>query len=102
MVDRTTMLAYPSLAAHQRVCEACYHALLADDESIPVPRRRNSESSIMLDCPVCGRALEHLHDRSSQELHVKDCIEHVESGGTKVAGLRYIGKNPFIISNRWY
>ena len=81
-----------------RVCDSCYGLVRgthlesnASSHSQTTVRRRNSDASIMLDCPVCGLHLDEISDRASQEDHVKECLESVAIGQARISGVRYVG-----------
>lgn len=49
----------------------------------------DSEASELSDCPVCGVVLSELGERSAQEAHVQDCLDHSQ-GAIRTNG-RYLG-----------
>ncbi|KAI8138727.1 FYVE zinc finger-domain-containing protein [Fennellomyces sp. T-0311] len=64
----------------QRVCDACFNVL-------------SRPSSIMMECPVCGKGLDEFGSAQQQERHVQTCLN--ANTPTALTGIRYVARTPF-------
>ena len=94
-----------STSPFYRVCDSCYRtfdlhnrqrsgstaASINSTSSMSRQRRRDSSSSILTECPVCGVQMKDIPGgKAAEEEHVKNCLEN--KNGNNISGYKYVGE----------